>query len=281
MVITRCTSGSTTVSSWRRCSASTSRSPASRMSRALRCSSQGWSTTAANPSVMPSRAGRCRRAPRTSPAPRRGRPRCRAPRRGEEHGPVQGVLGGVVVVQGPGEPRPPVGQRLPGVTVAERGRPHGRRERREVAPERVVHHVHPGVVVGALGDERLAGQVDLGVACGVAAWSWCGWSWGAPQVRRWWSGRVGRPLGIHRGGPLLGAAWAAGASAGQAARATVDADSTPPDPEEQLPMSYDPTTATTTTQPPPPPPPPARPRPPPRRMPCRPTPRSSSWAAPA
>ena len=203
--------------------------------------------------------------------------------RRHEHGPVQGVLGGVVVVQGPGEPLPPVGQRLPGVTVAERGGPHGRREGRQVAPEGVVHHVHPGVVVGALGDERLAGQVDLGAACGGGRRGRGACAHGVllrccGVVRPVVAARHppwGAPLGRHLGGRRKRGTSRAGHRRRRQHTARL--------PEEQLPMSYDPTTttATTTTQTTTAAPAAARPRPPPRRMACRPTPRSSSWAAPA
>ena len=161
-VITRCTRGSTTVSSWRRCSSSTSRRPVSRMSRALRCSSHGCSTHGGEPvGARPDErvdvgvlvAHRVHLgAVGLGAAGLDGR---------EQHRPVVGVLGAVVVVQGVGEPRPAPAPAPATCRVAERRRPHRRRERREVTAEREVHDVHAGLVVRALGDVGLAGKVEL------------------------------------------------------------------------------------------------------------------------
>ena len=163
-VITRCTSGSTTVSSWRRCSSSTSRRPVSRMSRALRCSSHGCSTSGGEP-VADRRHQRVDVGVLLAHGAHLDEVGVGAASLdgGEQNRPVVGVLRGVVVVQRRRRTGPAGGEGLPRRGVAERGGPHRRRERREVAAERVVHDVHAGDVVGPLGDVRLAGQVELRV----------------------------------------------------------------------------------------------------------------------
>jgi hypothetical protein len=76
------------------------------------------------------------------------------------------VLDLVVVVQHVGEALPPAGQGLPGGDLAQRRRADRRLEAAQVAPERVVHQVHRGLVVGTLGHVGLAGEADLLVELG-------------------------------------------------------------------------------------------------------------------
>ena len=189
-----------------------------RMSRALRCSSHGCSTTAANPSrarpdervdvgVLVAHRAHLG-AVGLGAAGLDGR---------EQHRPVEGVLGAVVVVQGGGEPRPARGRGPATCRVAERGRPHRRRERREVTAERVVHDVHAGLVVRTLGDVGLAGKVELRA---VGRGRRVGWSSGSPRVVGWVDGRAG-PAAVGSAGrePPCAPALGPGLGGGTEARA--------------------------------------------------------------
>ena len=81
---------------------------------------------------------------------------------GEQAGPETPVLATVVQVQRLGEQCPSVRQRAPRRAVGGRRHGCGGREHREVAPERVVHHVHHGHVDRARVGRRLTGQSNLG-----------------------------------------------------------------------------------------------------------------------
>ncbi len=79
----------------------------------------------------------------------------------QEDRPEVVVLGLVVVVEGVGEPVPPLLQRGPHLLLGDRGVLHGGDEVHEVAAQGVVHDVHAGLVVRALGGVALQRQGQL------------------------------------------------------------------------------------------------------------------------
>ena len=85
--------------------------------------------------------------------------------RGVQDRPVVLVLRMVVLVQDVGEPRPAPAERRPRVDLTEGGQGDARGEASEVATEAMVHDVHPGVVVRAVRDVGLPGEVDLAHRC--------------------------------------------------------------------------------------------------------------------
>ena len=142
---------------------------------------------------------------------RGGAPRLDRP---EERRPVELVLRGVVVVQRRAEARPPSDEGLPGGGVGERRGPHRGGEGGQVTPERVVHDVHAGVVVRALGDVGLAGEVDLAA----------GRRGGGSGGHRGPPGRSARGHGALEVSTVRRGAWAGlGTGSKRAARAAAEA----------------------------------------------------------